>query len=161
MKRLAIFAVILALLGGFGTWWFSPLQVVKRRTAALLATLTLERGSGKVGRHAGTYSLDGLLAEHVELNSPTIQEANGNFERAELESAYSWLCDQAKETRFKLEKIHTITLDDTKATVKLTLNGLVELPVYRPADGRYDVTIEWLKGKDGWQLSRATWDQAR
>lgn len=161
MKRLAIFVVILALLVGFGAWWFSPVQMVKRRTTALLATLTLERGSGKVGRHAGAYSLDGLLAGQVELISPTIQEANGSFERAELESAYSWLCDQAKETHFTLEKLHAITIDGTKATVKLTLNGLVELPVYRPADGRYDATFEWIKGKDGWQLSRATWDVAR
>lgn len=157
MKRLAISLVILASLAGFGIWWFSDTQVLKRRTLSLLTTLTLDSGTGKVGRQMGTYSLNALLASEVALDTPTIKEANGSFQRDELESIFSWLCNQAKETRFELEDLRSVTVDGDKATVNLTLFGLVVLPNYRPADGTYDVSFDWQKEKDGWRLTHATW----
>ena len=159
MKRLIISLAILALLGGFATWWFSDTQVLKRRTQALLTTLTLDSGTGKVGRQMGAYSLNALLASEVALDTPTIKEANGSFQRDELESIYSWLCNQAKETRFELQDFHSITVNGDKAKVDLTLIGLVVLPNYRPADGTYAVTFDWQKDKDGWRLTRASWQQ--
>jgi hypothetical protein len=159
MKRLAISLVILALLAGFGFWWFSDTQVLKRRSQSLLTTLTLDSGKGKVGRQMGAYSLNALLAEQVQLDTPTIKEANGSFQRDELEAAYSWLCNQAKETRFELQNFRSVTVNGDKATVDLTLVGLVVLPQYRPVDGTFDVTYEWQKEKDGWRLTRATWKQ--
>lgn len=159
MKRLAISLVILALLAGFAFWWFSDTQVLKRRTQSLLTTLTLDSGKGKVGRQMGAYSLNALLAEQVQLDTPTIKEANGSFQRDELEAAYSWLCNQAKETRFELQNFRSVTVNGDKATVDLTLIGLVVLPQYRPVDGTFDVTYEWQKEKDGWRLTRATWKQ--
>ena len=159
MKRLIISLAILALLGGFATWWFSDTQVLKRRTQSLLTTLTLDSGTGKVGRQMGTYSLNALLAGEVALDTPTIKEANGTIQRDELESLFSWLCNQAKETRFELLDLRSVTVNGDKATVNLTLIGLVVLPNYRPADGKYDVTFDWQKEKDGWRLTRASWQQ--
>lgn len=159
MKRLAISLVVLALLAGFAFWWFSDTQVLKRRTQSLLTTLTLDSGTGKVGRQMGSYSLNALLASEVALDTPTIQEANGSFQRDELESIYSWLCNQAKETRFELQDLRSVTVNGGKATVHLTLIGLVVLPNYRPADGTYDVTFDWQKEKDGWRLTHASWKQ--
>jgi hypothetical protein len=160
MKRPAIIVAVLAVLAGLGIWWFSDTQVLKRRTQSLLTTLTLDSGSSKVSRQMGSYSLNNLLAEEVQLDTPTIKEANGSFARSELESAYSWLCNQCKQTRFELQDFHSVTINGDKATVNLTLFGLVELPQYRPADGNYDVTFYWQKGEDGWRLNRATWTQA-
>lgn len=161
MKRLALPAVILALLGALAFWWFSPVQVVKRRTANLLHTLTLEAGGGKAGRQMNVYSLNALLAPVVDLENPSISEANGSFERQEMESAYSWLCEQARETRFDLEKLRSITVTGDRAEVSFLLNALVELPNYRPADGRYDVTFHWKNDADeGWRLERAVWKEA-
>lgn len=159
MKRPAIFTVILAVLVGLGVWWFSPVQVLKRRTQALLATLTLDSGTGKGGRQMAAYSLNALLASQVDLENPQIPEANGSFERAELESAFSWLCNQAKQTRFEAGKFHSVSVNGDVAKVKLSLTGLVELPTYRPADGTYNVTFDWQKEEDGWRLSRAVWQQ--
>ena len=119
----------------------------------------LDAGTGRVGRQMATYSLNALLAEEVRLETPTIKEANGTFARSEMESAFSWLCNQAKETRFDLQKIHSIEITGDKAQVELALFGLVELPTYRPADGNYDVTFYWQKEEDGWRLTRATWNQ--
>lgn len=159
MKRLVIPAGALALLILLGIWWFSPTQVLKRRTQSLLSTLTLDAGTGRASRTLATYSLNNLLAPQVELNTPTIPEANGTFERPEMESAFTWLANQAKQTRFELKKIHSVTVDGDLGEVKLTLFGLVELPHYRPADGNYEVIFDWKKGEDGWRLTRADWTQ--
>lgn len=159
MKRYAIPAVIALIFVAFGVWWFSPTQVVKRRCNSLLSALTMDAGSGNVSRQAGAYSLNALLSEEVRLETPTISEANGNFERSELESGYSWLSNTAKETRFELQNFRSVTLAGDTATVELTLIGLVVLPTYRPADGTYDVTFQWKKQKDGWRLTDATWTQ--
>ncbi|MGL5016533.1 MAG: hypothetical protein ACRDBP_00245 [Luteolibacter sp.] len=161
MKRFVIPLVVVGLLAGFGIWWFSPSQVVKRRTESLLETLTLDGGSGKVGRQMAVYSLNALLAPRIELENPTITEASGSFERPELESAFSWLCGQAKQTSFKAEKFRSIRVTGNKATVEMTLTGLVELPTYRPADGRFDAIFDWEKEEDGWRLARASWREAQ
>jgi endoglucanase Acf2 len=160
MKRFFIPAMLVVALVLFAIWWFSPTQVLKRRTESLLTTLTLDGGSGKVGRQMRVYSLNALLASQVELKNVTIKEANGSFERAELESAFSWLCEQAKQTRFKAKNFSFIAISGNMAQVTLTLDGVVELPTYRPADGIYDVTFDWEKAEDGWRLTRANWREA-
>lgn len=161
MKRFGLPVFILALLGAFAFWWFSPVQVLKRRTQTLLETLTLESGSGKAARQMGAYSLNALLASEVELDTPTLQEANGTFERSEMESAFSWLCEQARQTRFELEEFRSVKIDGARADVAFILDALVELPTERPADGRYEVTFRWQLDDDGWHLSRASWVEAK
>ena len=158
MKRPGLMALILlALLGAYAWWWFQPTQVVKRRTQTLLHTLTLEPGTGLAGRQLSLYSFNGLLAAEVELTTPTLPEANGTFERAEMESAFSWLCEQARQSRFKLEKFHAVTIDGEHAEVAFSLEALVELPNSRPADGRYEVTFHWQRENNVWRLTRAIW----
>ena len=161
MKKYVIPALIAAVLGGVAVWWFSPTQVVKRRTLTLFRTLTLEAGSGNAGRQMGTYSLNALLALQVDLDNPTIKEASGTFERSEVESAFSWLCSTAKQTRFEIVAFRSIRVDGDHATVDATLSGLVELPTYSPADGKFDAVFDWAKEKDGWRLARATWKEAK
>jgi hypothetical protein len=160
MKRLIPVLVVVALLGAFGFWWFSPAQVVKRRTQTLLETLTLDAGAGRTVRQMGVYSLNALLASEVELNTPTISQANGVFERAEMESAFSWLCQHARRTGFEAERFHAVQVANGVAVVSLRLQALVELPDYRPADGRYEVTFHWRNEDDAWRLARADWTEA-
>jgi hypothetical protein len=160
MKRIVLPIVIVVLLGAFGYWWLSPTQVLKRRTKSLLETLTLEAGSGRSARHMGGYALNALLAPQVELDSPTIAQANGTFERQEMESAYAWLCDQAKETRFALQNFESVVVNGDGADVTFSLDALVELPSYSPADGRYEVVFHWERDDDQWRLSKARWDAA-
>jgi hypothetical protein len=157
MKRLAIPVVVIALLGAFTFWWFSPLQIVKRRTRTMLETLALEAGSGRSGRQMGVYSLNALLAPEVELKSADIDRANGVFERSEIESAFSWLCDQAKQTRFDLKDFRSVKITGDRADVAFSAEVLVELPNSRPADGFYQVEFRWLREDETWRLSRAVW----
>ncbi len=160
MKRIAIAAAAAVLLAALGYWYFQPEQVLKRRTKSLLETLTFDAGTGRVSRHAGAYSLNKILAPRVRLETPTIGEANGTFDRDELESAFSWLCDQAKQTKFELREIRSMTITGDTAEIVASLDGMVELPAYRPADGAYEVTFDWRKGEDGWRLESARWDKA-
>jgi hypothetical protein len=41
------------------------------------------------------------------------------------------------------------------------LDALVELPSSRPVDGRYEVTFRWQRENDVWQLTRASWLEAK
>lgn len=157
MKRFLVPAFIVLLLAACGFWWFSPAQVIKRRTSSLLETLTFEAGSGRASRQMGVYSLNALLAKEVELNTPTIEQANGTFERSDIESAFTWLCQQAKQTRFDMGSIHSIEVEGDRAMIEFSLEALVELPTYRPADGAYRVTYEWIREENEWRLARATW----
>jgi hypothetical protein len=157
MKRLVISCVIVALIGAFAVWWFSPSQVLKRRTITLLETLTMDSGTGRSARQMGVYSLNALLASEVELDTPAIEQANGTFERSELESAFSWLCQQAKQTRFELVGFDSVTVTGDVGEVAFSLEALVELPAYRPADGHYQVTFRWRREDETWRLERATW----
>lgn len=157
MKRFAITAAALLALAGFLVWWFSPVQVLKRRTLSLLETLTMDAGTGKSTRQLGVYSLNALLAPEVELRTPTIAQANGTFERSELESAFSWLCQQAKQTRFELDEFHSVEIAGDRGEVVFSLDALVELPAYRPADGRFQVTFHWQRVEEVWRLTSAEW----
>jgi hypothetical protein len=161
MKRPFIIAGLLLGLTGFLFWWFSPTQVLKRRTHNLLETLTLDAGASRSSRQLGVYSLNALLAPEVELSSATISEANGTFERSDIESAYTWLCNNARQSRFEAVRIESVNVAGDAGTVILTLNALVELSNYRPADGDYQVTLRWRQGEDhAWQLAAATWAES-
>jgi hypothetical protein len=157
MKRMLRVAGAVGFLALASVWWFSPTQVLKRRTLSLMSTLTMDRGAGKTSRQFATYSLNRLLAPEVKLENPTIHEANGTFERTELESAFSWLANQARETRFELKKVLSISVNGDVGSVEVALEGLVELPAYRPADGQYHASFDWVKMEDGWRLTRASW----
>jgi len=160
MKRLGLPIFIAALLGAFLFWWFSPVQIIKRKTKTLLETLTLQASTGAATRQLGVYSLHALLADEVTLEGPAIREANGSFDRSQLESAYSWLCQQAKHSQFDLISFHSVKIDDQSAEVRFALQAVVELPAYRPADGPYEAIFYWQRDDNGWRLSSATWSEA-
>ena len=158
MKRLAVLLFLLLALTGFLLWWFQPSQVVKRRTHRLLETLTLDENTGRSIRQMGGYSLNQLLAPEVELSSSGISQANGSFERHEIESAYNWLCERAKFSRFSMDAVRSVTVEGDGATVSCSVDAIVELPEIRPADGRYRCTFRWSRGEDGWRLESAVFN---
>lgn len=160
MKRLLYPSAFCVLLAGFLFWWFSPGQVLKRRTLVLFEKLTLAKTAGTSSRQLGVYSLNALLAPEVTLENPAIEEANGSFDRSEIESAFSWLCQHAKQTRFELKDLDSIAVSGDMGTVSCTLEALVELPSHRPADGIYHADFQWRRGDDGWRLESARWSDA-
>ena len=161
MRRIAQSLVIFALLGGLAVWWYQPTQVLTRRTRKLLHTLTLPSDDNKSGRRMGIYALNALLSSQVEFDAPpSLAQATGSFDRAEVESVFSWLCDQAKQTRFSLRQIHSVTVNGDQADVAFLIEALVELPNDRLADGRYECTFHRQLENETWHLTRAKWAEA-
>ena len=161
MKRLFVILPVVAVVVGFLVWWLSPTQQVKRQTGKLMKTLTVEQGTSPAVRQLGGYSLNGLIAKELILETPTISEANGTFEREQIETGFSWMVGQAKFTKFKVRDFETVEVNGTRAKVTAIIEGTVAFALYRPVDGPYRVEMDWEKEEDGWHLSRAKWTESR
>jgi hypothetical protein len=160
MKRLALLLVALLAFTGFCVWWFSPTQVVKRRSRDLCQILTLEEGTPSTSRNIGAFQLDRLLQPQVELQIPALSEANGSFERAQISSAFSWLCSNAKETRMKLGEIESITVNGDHAEVRAKVDALLNVSIAQPINGPGDAIFTWKKAEDGWRLEKVSWSES-
>lgn len=158
MKKPLIVVAALVLLGLLAHWWYSPVQVLRRRTVVLLETLTMKPNSSKVSRQMGLYTLSSLLAPDVALESPATPQACGEFPRQELESVFSWFCEQSKECRFKLLDFESVSINEGDADVVFTVESLVEVGDARPVDGVYRVKIHWVNPEGNWLLTRGEWD---
>ncbi len=157
MKKLIAAAVVLAILIPLGVWWFSPEQVVMRRTKHLMEVVSLQKGAAGPLRQAKVFSMNGMLANEVELSIPDIADANGTFDKTEMESAFSWICQNAKHSHFEVSEFRDVEVSGDKATVHFLVEGYMELGSGRPADGTFDVTIVWKKGGDGWRYDKIVW----
>ena len=157
MKKLIILAAAAVILIPIGMWWFSPEQVIKRRTNHLMEVLSMSEGAGGPLRQAKVFSMNAMLAPEVELTIPDIADANGTFEKEELESAFSWICQNAKRSDFRITEIRSLVINGDEAEVRFIAEGFLELAASRPADGSFDVTIRWKKGGDGWRYHAVTW----
>ena len=161
MRRIALIIILVGMLGGLAIWWFQPTQVLKRRTRELLHTLTLPSDEAVANRRTGIYVLNGLLSSQVTFDAPpSLAQASGEFDRSEIESAYAWLCDQAKQSRCNLRQIHSISLHGDQADVEALIDALIELPDGRPADGRFECSFHWQLENESWHLTRAKWVEA-
>lgn len=161
MKKIlpVVVAAIVAI--GFLAWFFSAEQVVKRRTGKLMSTLSMEEGSGKAGRQMNSLALGNLIADELELETPTIEEANGTHQKTEINSGFTWLTSVAVFTKFEVVDYHSISVTGNTAKVSASIEATVALTTYRPADGLYEVELDWIKAKDGWRLTRAKWVEGR
>lgn len=160
MRRFALFALVAAVFAGFLFWWFSPGQVVKRRTKTLIGLANLEADSAPASRALGTFTLTKLLDDPVSLSVPAVEEANGRFAREELEASYQWFCRSAKESRVRVTGFDEISVSGEEATVRVALDAQVVFPTYRPSDGPVRATFEWRK-RDEWRLVRLVWENAQ
>ena len=157
MKKLIPIVVLAAILIPVGSWYFSSEQVVKRRTKHLMAVLSISESSAQPLRQGKVYSMNALLAPEVTLDIPGTSEANGTFDKQLMESAFSWVCRNAKSSQFDVTDFRSVTLDGDTATVNVVVEGYMELSKLRPMDGLHDVTLVWEKGGDGWRFSKVDW----
>ena len=157
MKKLILLAIAAVILIPLGMWWFSSEQVVKRRTNHLMEVLSMSEGTGGPLRQAKVFSMNAMLAPEVTLTIPGVAEANGTFDKQEMESAFSWICQNARKSEFGVREFRDIVIEGDSATVRFVAEGFLELPALRPADGSFEVTIHWKKGGDGWRYDAITW----
>ena len=159
MKKL-LSLVVLVGLGGFLWWWFSPVQVLSRKTDHLLELMSFEKGAGKTARQTGVYSINALLAAEVELASDSHPEMNGMRERTELESLYAWMAEHVVESSFKRLELRKLEVREPVAEVEFVVDGMVELPGTRPVNGKYEVFLLWMHDGSEWRLGHARWREA-
>ncbi len=157
MKKLWIALAALVIVIPLGIGWFSPEQVLMRRAKHLMEVISLSEGTGGPLRQAKVFSMNAMLAPEVELVIPAVGEANGTFDKQELESAFSWICRNAKSSDFHVTEYRKIEINGDTAVTVIRVNGYMELPTGRPADGFFDVGIDWKKGGDGWRFDRIVW----
>lgn len=156
-KTWVILVIAIAILVPLGMRWFSPEQVVMRRTQHLMEVLTLSGGSGASMRQMKVYSMNALLAQEVELVVPDVPDANGSFDKEEVEAAFSWICQNAKRSHFEITDFRDVDVTGDTATVRFLTEGYMELSTGRPADGRFEVTVVWKKKGDGWRYDKIVW----
>lgn len=159
MKKLWIALIAALVLIPFCMWWFSPEKTIMRRTQHLLEVLSLKEGTGGPLRQAKVFSMNALLAPEVELVMPAIADANGTFDKEEMESAFSWICNNAKQSRFHITTFRNVLINGDTATVDFLAEGFLDLGSSRPADGIFEVSIVWKKSGDGWRYDKVTWEK--
>lgn len=157
MKKILIIIAAALVLVPLGKWWFSPEQVVVRKTKHLMEVLTIAKDTSVPFRQAKVFSMNSLLQPEVTISSPKIPNASGRFDKQEIESGFSWVCKNAKESDFIVTEVKEVKVNDDEAVVRVFVEGFLELPSYRPADGKFEVTITWKNTEDGWRFEKVIW----
>lgn len=158
-KYLLLAGILLVILIPLGMWWFSEERVVKRRSDHLMDVLTISADTGGVMRYAKALSINGVLAPQFDIESLTIKEANGSFPKDQIESAYSWICSNTKESEFEITEFREVKIEGNGATVIATVEGFIDLKGARPVDGSSDVTLYWQKTDGSWLLTKVIWNE--
>lgn len=157
MKKLLIIGAALLIIVPLGLWWFSSDQVIKRRSEHLMDVLTISADTSGAFRQAKVFSINGILDAQVVIETPDVAKANGTFEKQEIESAFSWICRNAKESRFQIEEFQEVKIEGDRAMVRAKVEGFMELSSGRPLDGVFYVTLHWVKRDGGWRLKQMAW----
>lgn len=159
MKKLWIILAAIVIVIPLCLWWISPEQVLKRRTKHLMNVISLSSGTTPMLRQTKVFSLNGLLAPELEIASPSIPKAEGSFDNEVVESAFGWICRNAKESEFVIVEFLELNVEGERALARIAVEGMMQLPSYRPVDGTYEVTIHWLDSTDGWRFDKIIWKE--
>ncbi len=155
MKRPLIAVVVILIISiPLGMWWFSTEQVLKRRTEHLMDVMTISSGSAGPTRQSKVFSMNGLMADEISISSPDVSEANGKFDMQEIESAFSWICQNAKRSQMKILDYRSVAIEGDKGRVEVLVDCLLELPMGTPLSGKYVIAIDWKKQDDGWRYEK-------
>jgi hypothetical protein len=158
-KHLLIYVgVFLLLLIPLGMWWFSEERVVKRRSEHVMDILTISGDTKGMFRQAKVFSINGVLAPRFEIESSSIKRANGSYAKDQIESAFSWILSNAKESEFEITDFLEVNIEGDNAIVRAKVEGFLELSTSRPADGVFDVTLYWEKSDSNWVLEKVIWN---
>ena len=157
MKRALAGAAAVVAAAAFTLWWFSDRQVVKRRTASLLDTVTIEAGSSPIGRGLQAAGIDGFLAPHVTLEVPS-EEASGTHSRDDIAAGFRYVAEHAHSTRFGIERLASITMAGDHALVVATLDAEVRFNQRQHPliAARYRTEFEWHQLDGRWRIARVT-----
>ncbi len=152
VKRIAITLLAAVLCALFAMWWFSDKQIVKRRTQALLDTVSIEEGCPKIARGLQAASLDGFLAPNITLDVPD-SEASGNMSRDMVSGGFRYVAERANTTDFAIDRVESITLDDDSAVVTAVIDAKAVVGGRTRIDGAYRTEFSWRKLDGNWRIA--------
>lgn len=155
-----IILVIAASVAASCLWWFSPEQVIRRRTLSFFDVISVDVSKPPTTRALAVYQLHPYLAPEVEISSSAHEDASGTFVRDELESAFSSICQHAVQCRFYEAQISDVAIDGKRATVSVSLQVKLEFQSLKVADGPFRAKLEWERGEKNWLLVRAEGEPA-
>jgi hypothetical protein len=132
--------------------WYSPREVVKRRVDRLLGVMSFEKGESRMARQGGVYGLSALLGAEVELACEDHPEANGLFDKRQLEEAYTWLVGHVELSQWERVSFESVKEVKQFFEVVVVVDGEIRLADSKPMDGRYRVFLVWEKDDAGWYM---------
>jgi len=153
-KRIAALLLFAALIP-VGLWWFSPEQVLMRRTEKLLELFSLSEDT-RGPKQMRVFAMNKMLCPQVELIIPDVSEANGSFDKAEIEAVFSWICQNATRSHFEIVSFRDVSVSGEKASVSFAAAGSIQFRSTQPIEGSFEVTIIWKKAEDGWRYEKVT-----
>lgn len=161
MKRIAIPAVVLAIVG-LAIWWFSPTQVLKRRTAAFIDTANVPSNMSDIGRGARGKNLSDYMADRVRVDSPEdlAEELGREFSRDRAAALYTVVARYCREISITDLIFESVTHDGDHAVVRFSADTIVDLPNRRPVDGIVTVESRWQKTEGDWLLESFEWSES-
>lgn len=158
-KLYIIAGAFLLLMIPFAMWWSSDDREIKRRSDHLMDVITISADTAGIFRQAKSLSINGMIAPKLEMQCPTISQANGTFVREDIESAFSWICRNAKESEFEIIEFVDVDIQNDQATVVTQVEGFIDISGKRLTDGISDVTLHWEKHNDDWVLAKIIWNE--
>lgn len=161
MKKLAAAAGILGVLGAFLVWWFQPVNVVTRRTGALLETIEIPAETGTIGRNARAGAIGGFLARRVEVVSPEHLdgEVGGSLDQDQLAGMFAALAQACREIELGEPEDLVVTVSGGTASSRFRIEADARLPNRTPVKGRHEVELDWIKSDRRWVLKKARWSE--
>ena len=135
-KKQLFLLILVGLVIGFLIWWFSASQVLQRRSAALIESIRMEQGTGRLERAYKTENLRDLLDSTVTITYPametTFAHAMASNEPITLpadraKSALLYLTELAEWISVSDESIEVIGHDDTSAEVAVSFKLAAKL----------------------------------
>lgn len=151
MKRTGFILAALLVAVAMLFWWFSPAQMVKRRTASLIELM--DRSGAGEARVLDVNTLEGLLADQVSMELSFRTGLDRMVSREDIVSGYVMLRKRVRKAGFEVLDYDSIHIHGGEADVALTLKGLVELPEIRILDGEYRMVFRWREQDGQWRLS--------
>jgi hypothetical protein len=152
VKRLLIGIAVAAAIAGFAVWWFSPTQVLKRRTRALLDTVSVAADSGRIARGIQASGIDGFLAKNVKLEVPD-EEASGSWSRDGVGAGFRYVATECDFTRFELGSIESLVIGEDTATLDCWVDAEVQVDKRTRVSGRYRTEFAWKKDEGRWRIT--------
>lgn len=145
-------SVALLALGLFAWWYYQTPRVLARKIDSLITTLNFDPSTTRSSRLIKSSSIGKYFDEQVEITSP-IDDANGNFSPADLNSGYGFLTESAREILIQRVGEITSEIDEEHATQQFDVYAKVSVSRWlKNLDGRYVVTVHWRKTEQGWKI---------